>query len=456
MSRPSGERGTCSVQTPKGVIEFRGSLLTRTTAVFALAATAIVASALLSINVLIVEPLMQRAANNQAATIELAANTYFELPADRRAEFELQVLVDHGLLVSTIKQDMPPAVWEASYFSLLRDALVDRFGSDVTFYEYEEHYWVNLPNPTSGPLELQIGLSSELPYLTQQIVGFAVVIVAAVIVMLASYIAVRRIARPLQSASNATERFRERTTFEVIPVEGPREIRTLTANLNQMYEEITALLENRTALLAGISHDIRTPLTRMRLALEVNREELGDDVAEQIANDLTQMDELVENALEYARGTQEIPECVPFHSFFTSLVDGIDTDIHVEWEGERHFEVELAPGAFSRVLTNLVLNAIEHARDVSLFVLVDDDHVAVHVRDHGDGIPENERTRVFRPFYRMDTARSGEYRHSGLGLAIVKQLCDNFGWSVTIGENTGGGTDVSFTITRSNPAEKRS
>lgn len=435
------------------MIEFRGSLLTRTTAVFALAATAILGSALVSINVLIVEPLMQRAANNQAAIIELAANTYFELPADRRAEFELQVLVNHDLLVSTIKQDMPPATWEASYFSLLREALVDRFGSRVTFYEDVEHYWVNLPNPTGGPLELQIGFSSELPYLTQQIVGFAVVIVAAIIVMLASYIAVRRIARPLQRASSATERFRGRTAFESIPVEGPREIRTLTANLNQMYEEITALLENRTALLAGISHDIRTPLTRMRLALEINRDELGDSVADQLANDLSQMDELVENALEYARGTQETPERVPFHSFFTSLVDGIATDIRIEWEGIRQFEVELAPSAFSRVLTNLVLNAKEHAGDVSLYVDVDNDLLAIHVRDHGRGIPEEERRRVFRPFYRMDSARGGEYRHSGLGLAIVKQLCDNYGWSVTISENLGGGADVCVTITRSQQAE---
>lgn len=431
------------------MIEFRGSLLTRTTAVFALAATAILASALVSINALIVEPLMQRAANNQAAIIELAADTYFELPADRRAEFELQMLVDHDLLVSTIKQDMPRAAMDAGYFSVLRDALVNRYEAEISFYDDGENYWVNLPNPTSGPLELQIGFSAELPYLTQQIVGFAVVIVAAIIVMLASYVAVRRIARPLQRASNATEQFRGRPAFEAIPVEGPREIRTLTANLNQMYEEITALLENRTALLAGISHDIRTPLTRMRLALEINRDELGDGVADQLSNDLSQMDELVENALEYARGTQETAERVPFHSFFTSLVDGIAADIRIDWAGERQFEVELAPSAFNRVVTNLVVNAIEHAGGVSLFVAVDDDTVAIHVRDRGSGIPEEERERVFRPFYRMDTARGGEASHSGLGLAIVKQFCDNFGWSIAIDEHDGGGTDVCVTIARS-------
>ena len=428
--------------------EFRQSLLTRTTIVFALAASAIVALALASINALIVEPLMQRAANNQAAIMELAASTYYELSADRRAEYELQVLLDHDLLLSALTQEMPEAVLHAKYFQLLRESLISRFGPELTFFEDGERYWVNLPNPTNGPLELQIGFSATLPYLTAQIVGFAVVVIAAIIVMLASYVAVRRIARPLQRASNAIERFRGRPAVEPITVEGPREIRTLTANLNQMYEEISALLENRTALLAGISHDIRTPLTRMRLALEINRDELDADVAVQLDKDLSEIDELVGNALEYANGTQEATEPVPFHSFLTSLLDGIAANTQIEWEGERQLDLELAPSAFSRVISNLVLNAIEYAGDVSLHVMVTDEHVAIHVFDHGCGIPLEEREKVFRPFYRVDSARGGESRHSGLGLAIVKQLCDNFGWSVFIDDSEDGGADICVTVQR--------
>ncbi len=430
------------------MFELRGSLLTRTTLVFALAASAIVLIAFWTINALVVEPLMHRAANNQAAMIELAANTYFELPIDRRAEFELQVLVNHGLLISPIKQDMAAANWDASYFSLLRDVLTERFGTDVTFYEDEQHYWVNLPNPIEDKLTLQIGFSSELPFLTQQIVGFAVMSVAAMIVMIASYIAVRRIARPLQRASNATEQFRGTSAFNELPVEGPKEIRMLAANLNRMYQEITALIENRTALLAGISHDIRTPLTRMRLALEIHREEFDETVANQLADDLTQLDELVANALEYARGTQESVEPVPFHSFLTSLVDGIAPNSAIDWKGEKQLEVELAPSAFSRVIANLVSNAHEYGGWVSLAVDVDEERVAVHVHDRGPGIPATERDKVFRPFYRIDSARGGNKRHSGLGLAIAKQLCDSFGWSITIGENAAGGADVCVSIPR--------
>ena len=428
--------------------DFRGSLLTRTTLVFAAATTVILASALILINLLVVEPITLRAANNQAAMIELAANTYFELPFDRRAEYELQVLVDHGLLVSSIKQDMPIATDESSYFLLLQSALDQRLGEELRFFEGEGRYWVNLPNPNEGSLELQIGFSSELPFLTQQIVAIVVAIFAAFIVIITSFISVRRIARPLQLASNVTEQFRGKSTYETLPVEGPIEIRTLAANLNQMYAEITALIENRTALLAGISHDIRTPLTRMSLALELYRDEIEPETAARLAHDLAQVDKLVENALEYAHGTQEMPESVPFHSFVTSLVDGIDAEIPLSWEGEQQFEVALAPIAFSRVLSNLLLNAIEHASNVSLKVVVDDSYIEVHVCDRGPGIPPDEREKVFRPFYRLDSARGGETSHSGLGLAIVRQLCDTFGWLIVIGDQKGGGADISVRVDR--------
>lgn len=430
------------------MLEFRGSLLTRTTVVFAVATTVILASALIVVNLLIVGPLTQQAANNQAAMIELAANTYFELPFDRRAEYELQVLVNHGLLVSSVKQDMPLAVSEGNYLLLLQRELTDRFGKNLVFYEDEERFWVNLPNPNEGSLELQIGFSPELPFLTQQIVGIGVVIFAIFIVIIASYVSVRRIARPLQLASNSTEQFRGSSTYESLPLEGPKEIRTLAANLNQMYAEITALIENRTALLAGISHDIRTPLTRMALALELHRDELKAETAERLEHDLEQVDVLIENALEYANGTHETPESVPFHSFITSLVDGIDADIPITWRGDRQFELDLAPTAFSRVISNLIHNAVEHASNANVIVVVEDAHIEVHVCDDGTGIPPEQREKVFRPFYRLDSARGGETSHSGLGLAIVKQLCDTFGWTIVIGDHQTGGADVCVTVTR--------
>ena len=430
------------------VFEIRGSLLTRTTVVFAVAASAIVLIALVVINAAVVRPLMAQAAMNKATTIELAAKTYFELPSDRRAEYELQMLVDHGLVVSSVKQDMPLASWDATYFSMLRSALMDRLGSEVSFFESEEHYWVNIPNPVGEALELQIGFTSELPYLTQQIVGIVVLIVTGVIVLIASYNNVRRIARPLERASYATERFRGANDFNELPIEGPQELQTLAANLNRMAHDITELLENRTALLAGISHDIRTPLTRMRLALELHKDRVDPEVSEQLSHDLSQIDVLVDNALEYAQGTQETPERIPLHSFLMSLVDGIGSKMEMRWEGEREVDVEIAPGAFSRVLTNLVENAVEYGKEASLNVVVGTSGIAIHVLDKGRGIPDEYKERVFHPFYRLDEARGGSSAHSGLGLAIVKQLCETFGWEIELNSHEGCGSDFCVRIPR--------
>lgn len=430
------------------MIEIRGSLLTRTTLVFSVAAIAIVLVALLVINATVIRPLMGQAATNKANTIELAAKTYFELPVDRRPEFELQMLVDHGIVVSSVMQEMPTANWDATYFSLLRTALMERFGSEVRFFESEEHYWVNVPNPTNELLELQIGFGSELPYLTQQIVGSLVLIVAAVIVLIASYLNVRRIAQPLQKASSATERFRGTNAFNELPIEGPKEIQTLASNLNGMAHDITGLLENRTALLAGISHDIRTPLTRMRLALELNKDDVDPQVLAQMNRDLSQIDVLVNNALEYAEGTQEALETMPLHSFLTALMDGLGSELEIRWQGEKAIELDLAPSAFSRVLTNLVENAIEYGKEAFLSVEVTDSNVLIHVVDRGVGIPADAREKVFRPFFRLDESRSGERVHSGLGLAIVKQLCETFGWRVSLSEYPGGGSDFCISLPR--------
>ena len=425
----------------------RGSLLTRTTVVFAVATITIVALALVSINTFVVTPLMEQAATGRAASIELAANTYFELPVDRRAEFELQMLVNQGMLISSVRQELPKAELNASYHQVLYQTLAERFGQDVEVLASEEHFWLNIPHPPNAP-ELQIGFSSQLPYLKQQVVGIVLIVFAALVVTIASFVSARRIVLPLELASDATEKFRGTSSFAPLPEEGPKELRVLAANLNRMAANIVELIENRTALLAGISHDLRTPLTRMRLALELADDEIDEQLKSQFQRNLTQMDQLVANALEYARDTQETPESVPFHSFLTSLVDGLTENPQINWVGDREIELTLAPNAFSRVLMNLVDNALVYAHQVRFRVEVQPEHVEVHVLDEGCGIPSEERERVFRPFYRLDSARGGDKPHSGLGLAIVKQLCDNFNWGISIESNGDQGTDVCIRLAR--------
>ena len=421
---------------------------------FTLGAIALVLMAWLAVNNFVINPLIQQASVARAAAIELAANTYFELPESRRADFELKLLINQGLLVSTVRQELPLANLDAQYFSLLKSELENQFGEELVFLETDDHIWVNLPSPANVDLNLQLGFPSNLPYLTQQIVVLVVVVIAALLGVIASYLLVRRIATPIEKAVVATESFRGTSAFEPLVVEGPKELRSLAEALNQMALNVIELLDNRTALLAGISHDLRTPLTRMRLTVELNSDQLGEETTRRFTRDLEQLEVLLNNALEYAKGTQEQPELLPFHSFLVSLIDGIDSSIEIDWQGDREVELSLAPSAFGRVLANVIENGCTYGKNVSVLVYVGDSSIKIHILDQGPGIAQDEREKVFRPFYRLDSARGGVEFHSGLGLAIVKQLCDTYGWTISIDDRDGGGSDIciqlDMTITTEN------
>jgi two-component system osmolarity sensor histidine kinase EnvZ len=237
------------------------------------------------------------------------------------------------------------------------------------------------------------------------------------------------------------ESFRGGEDFEPLPERGPRELVSLARNFNTMAREISALLSNRTTLLAGISHDLRTPLTRMRLALELLPDNVDAKLIERFERNLETMDSLIGDALRFARGTSESPQRVTLAPFIEDVVDGYDASIpfKVVTEGSREpIELELAPGALKRVLTNLISNAQQHGDGVQVQL----DGTNVHVIDHGGGIPDEYKEQVFQPFFRLDSSRSSVTGGSGLGLAIVMQLCQAHGWRVRIEDPPGGGTDV--------------
>jgi len=126
---------------------------------------------------------------------------------------------------------------------------------------------------------------------------------------------------------------------------------------------------------------------------------------------------------------------------FYSIVAAIDESLSVEWHGNPEARANIAAGAFQRVLTNLVSNALQHGEDARVVVRVGL-QTAVHVIDRGPGIPEEARDKVFQPFYRLERSRSRTTGGSGLGLAIVHQLCQAHGWRVSIEGSPEGGTDA--------------
>ena len=426
-----------SQQSPNGAPPRTGSLLARTNFVLGWSAVAIAVTAIIAMDVFVISPITERSADDEAGLLVLSAQTWVELPdyTDARPAFELEMMRMHDLIISSDIRDLPLAGPDNDYYALLRTRLTQRLGAPVRLLESDDLLWAEMQLPAG---ELQVGFSPRQRDVQPLYVALIIGVMGAAIVIGTSYFIVRRIARPLEETANAVEAFRGAEGFSPLPEKGPRELVTLAMSFNRMAREISELLSNRTTLLAGISHDLRTPLARMRLALELLPDGVEPKLIQRMENNLERMDELIGDTLRFARGAGEVPQEIMLKPFIESL---LDDDIPIEWRGDESLRVSIAAGAFERVMANLIANAEQHAADARVVVVVGSG-VAIHVVDRGPGIPTEDRNRVFQPFFRLDSSRSQETGGSGLGLAITQQLCQAHGWRVSLREAPGGGTDA--------------
>ena len=418
---------------------FSGSLLARTNLTLTVSSLLIAVVAIVALNYFVIEPIARQSASDEAALLVLSAQTWVELPPAARPYFELELAQNHDLIVSAQPRDLEPADLEQPYLSLLEESLGDRLGEPVQLLEGDELAWVDIE---MGGHELQIGFSPGRRDIQPLYVGIIIFGLGAAIVFITSLTIVQRITRPLVQAAERVESFRGGENFETLPEQGPRELVSLARNFNTMAREISALLSNRTTLLAGISHDLRTPLTRMRLALELLPDGVDPQLVQRFERNLAAMDTLIGDALRFARGTGELAQSVPLQSFIEDLAGGFEPPIPVTFCGVEGVTRWLAAGALERVLLNLISNAQHYGSNVRL--QVDDQNI--HVIDDGPGIADEFKERVFQPFFRIEDSRSQATGGSGLGLAIVQQLCQAHGWRVRIADAPGGGTDVIVTL----------
>jgi len=415
------------------------SLLVRTNLILAVSALLIVIIAVLALNTFVIEPIAERSADDEAALLVLSAQTWVELPPEARPYFELELAQSHDLIISGERQTLEPADLDQPYLSLLQEKLSERLGIDVPLEEGNQLVWASVP---MGGFDLQIGFSPARRDIQPLYVGIIIVVLGALVVFMTSLIIVQRITRPLVLAADRAETFRGGENFEPLPERGPKELVSLASNFNTMAREISTLLSNRTTLLAGISHDLRTPLTRMRLALELLPDDVDPDLVKRFERNLEAMDALIGDALRFARGAAESAQEIDLAGFLEDVLASFDPPVPLTVEGPAEQRVEVAPGALQRILVNLVNNGLQHGDDVRVVLRGRE----IHVMDSGSGIPEGAREEVFQPFFRLDQSRNVGTGGSGLGLAIVQQLCQAQGWRVRIQEVPGGGADVVITL----------
>jgi len=262
------------------------------------------------------------------------------------------------------------------------------------------------------------------------------------------WFAVRQATRPLAQLARAADALGQDGQGEALAEDGPLEVARAALAFNSMQRRISHYLSERMQLLAAISHDLQTPITRMRL-----RADLMDDVPlrEKWLADLDAMQLLVQEGIAYARDGQGITE-TPCVTDMNALLDSVVCDYNdagkaVRLSGHCARPLLTRPRTLRRIISNLLDNALKFGKDPELLFLSESEEcVAIVVRDAGPGIPEDQMDDVLRPFYRIESSRNRETGGTGLGLAIAKQLTQQLHGTLSMRNRGSGGLEVQVSL----------
>ncbi|WP_257455138.1 sensor histidine kinase [Archangium lipolyticum] len=356
------------------------------------------------------------------------------LPMLRRRTFHYMLGPgqEGGPLASDTSRDMA---------SMIAMALGPRYPTRANAVSADpERFQVHLKLSDGSPMVLEVQpsvmpLAKWLPYVLAVQLG---------LLLLCTWAAVRLATRPLARLADAAHTLSPAGEGERLQEGGPVEVANAVSAFNAMQDRIARYMQERLRILAAISHDLQTPITRMKLRAETMDE---SPEREKMIGDLGQMEHLVREGIAYARsahGASETPVRIDFNAFFDSLVyDYLDTGRQVAFTGRVNAPVTTRPHALRRVVSNLIDNAIKYTGAAELDVGNDDKgDVLIRVRDRGPGIPEAELGKVMEPFYRLEDSRNRDTGGTGLGLAIAQQLAESIGATLTLRNREGGGLEA--------------
>jgi signal transduction histidine kinase len=259
------------------------------------------------------------------------------------------------------------------------------------------------------------------------------------IVLAVSVWAVRRVTAPLGMLSAATDRLGRDVTAEPLAVAGTVEMQNAARTFNRMQARLRRLIESRTQMLAALSHDLRTPLTLLRLRTE----EVADTgERDKMLATIGEMNEMIGSTLAFARDEvrAEPRRRVDVAALLASVADDMaDAGLPVTMTPASPLSYECQPGALKRALTNLLDNAVKYGKRAQVAIAAAGKTITIAIDDDGPGIPEAELANVFQPFYRVEDSRSRDTGGTGLGLAIAQAIVQAHGGELTLANRPGGG-----------------
>ncbi|WP_075215495.1 ATP-binding protein [Mongoliimonas terrestris] len=350
--------------------------------------------------------------------------------AGRRMNLDMELLAPESL---------PPPPREQLLFNLLDQTLSRQIEAQLNV-----PYWIDTVGQ-SDFVEIRLVIPQGVlkvildrgdAYASNSHIFIVWMVGTALVLILVSIIFIRNQIKPIQRLANAATAFGKGRPVGNFSPQGAREVRRAAHAFIEMRRRIERQMEQRTTMLAGVSHDLRTILTRFRLELAFLPE---DEDTEALRRDVDEMEAMLEAYMAFAKGdADEAAQPTDVEATLRDVAARAAAEpIPVAFAGPP--VVTVKPGAFRRLVGNLVGNAVRYGGSVSVDAEHRDGWLTIRVDDNGPGIPEDQREQVFRPFYRLDSARNQDTAGTGLGLAIARDIARGHGGMVRLETSPAGG-----------------
>jgi len=393
------------------------------------------------------EAITDRLSASVAREVAAISDLYVRFPKDEQHEIlTLISAVDLNMQLVVLPKAPLPEPTPKPFFSLLDHALTRELNLRV-----RHPFWIDT---TKGNLveirvalddaTLQIVTTRTQAYASNSHIFFIWTTVASVVILGIATSFLRNQIRPILRLARAAEEFGKGREVDFRP-RGAREVRQAGAAFLEMKRRVERAIEQRTTMLTGVSHDLRTIITRFKLSLAL----LGHSAeAEEMRKDVDEMERMVEAYLAFARGDGgEPPSPTDIAAMLKELQAdtqklGIDARLDVTGDPT----IVTRPAATKRLLANLVSNAQRYGKRIDLSAVNDGTTVTIHIDDDGPGIPVDRLEDAFRPFYRLDESRNQDHGNSGLGLAIARDIARAHGGDLTLGRSALGGLRATVTL----------
>lgn len=263
----------------------------------------------------------------------------------------------------------------------------------------------------------------------------------AILFFLISIFFMKNQVRSITLLAEAAEKFGKGHDTEKFKPTGAMEVRSAAKAFMEMRERIKRQVEQRTEMLAGVSHDLKTPLTRMKLQLAMMP---NSPEVEELQYDVSEMEKMIQDYLDFAKGNEKVTDSsVNIQDLLRSIVAGYKNQHdNIELQVESSIIMNINSNSFRRVLSNIIDNSLKYSNKISIKALTSEKNLILTIDDNGPGIPESKYEEVFRPFYRLDNSRNKETGGTGLGLAIAKDIIVSYGGSISLDKSPLGGLKV--------------